>query len=53
MSNSFFFSTVTKNIVVFAFPDRARFPVKLICFIAFGSASSVCCLLKPIAIILK
>ena len=30
-----------------------RFPVKLICFIAFGSASSFCCLLKSIAISLQ
>ena len=27
-----------------------RFPVKLICCVAFGSASSFCCLLKLIAI---
>ena len=47
---SFAFST-TKNI--FAFPFWSRFAVKVICCIAFGSASSACCLLKFIAIILK
>ena len=31
---------------------RSRFPVKLICFIAFGSASSAYCLLKSVAVIL-
>ena len=30
----------------------SRFPVKLICCIAFGSGSSACCLLKSIATIL-
>ena len=30
-------------------PLWLRFPVKLICCIAFGSASSACCLLKSIA----
>ena len=39
-----------KNIVVF--PSHVRFPVKLICRIAFGSASSTCCLLKYVVIIL-
>ena len=48
----FFASSVMKNIVVFAIGYRARFPIKLICCIAFGSASSACCLLKSIAIIL-
>ena len=41
-----------KNIVAFAIGSRARFPVKLFCSIAFGSASNACCLLKPIAIVL-
>ena len=31
---------------------RSRFPVKLICCIAFGSASGACYLLKSIATIL-
>ena len=31
-------------------PSRSRFTVKLICCIAFGLASSACCLLKSIAI---
>ena len=31
---------------------QSRFPVKVICCIAFGSASSACCLLKSIAMIL-
>ena len=35
-------SPIMKNICVF--PFRFRFPVKLICCIAFGSASSFCCL---------
>ena len=38
-----FASSIMKNIVVF--PFRSRFGVKLICCVAFGSASSVCCLL--------
>ena len=29
---------------------QSRCPVKLICSIAFGSASSFCCLLKSVAI---
>ena len=33
-------------------PDKFRFPVKLICCIAFNSASSACYLLKSVAIIL-
>ena len=45
-----FASPVMKNIVVFSF--QSKFPVKLICRIAFGSASSACCLLESIAIIL-
>ena len=47
-----FASSILKNIVVFAFPSQARFPVKLIYWTAFGSTSSACCLLKSIAIIL-
>ena len=43
---SFPFS-IMKNIV--APPAWSKFPVKLICCIAFGLASSVYCLLKPIA----
>ena len=38
-----------KNIATFWF----TFQVNLICFIPFGSASSACCLLKSIAIILR
>ena len=45
-----FASPVMKNIVVFSF--QSRFLVKLICRIAFGSASSACCLLESTAIIL-
>ena len=45
-----FTSSIMKNIIVFAFLSRAEFPVKLICCIAFGSASSTFCLLKSIAI---
>ena len=37
-----------KNIVVV--PTRSRFPVKLICWFAFGLASGVCCLLTSIDI---
>ena len=37
-----------KNIVVF--PTCSRFPVKLICCIAFISASSVCYIVKSIVI---
>ena len=48
-----FASSIMKDIVVF--PAQSRFvnPVKLICCIAFGSASSAYYLLKSIAIILK
>ena len=42
--------SVMKNIVVLS---SSRFPVKLICCIAFESASSACCLHKSIAIDLK
>ena len=45
-----FDSPIMKNIV--AFLARSRFPVKLICSITFGSASSDSCLLKSIAIVL-
>ena len=45
-----FASSIMKSIVVF--PGLSIFPVKLICCIAFGSASSSCCLLKSIAIVL-
>ena len=48
-----FASSIMKNIVVFAFGFRARFLAKLIYCTVFGSASSACCLLKSIAIILK
>ena len=41
-----------KNIVVFSTGFWARFPVKLVYFIAFGSALSACYLVKSIAIIL-
>ena len=41
-----FASSIMKNIAAPAV--QSRFPVKLICCIAFGSASSACCLLKSI-----
>ena len=41
---------VIKNIVVF--PARYKFPSKSISWVAFGSACSACCLLKPIALVL-
>ena len=47
-----FTSSIMKKFVVFAFSSRTRFSVKLICCIAFGSASSAFYLLKSIAIIL-
>ena len=34
-------SVIMKNIVVFAFPSQARFPLKLVCCIAFGPASNL------------
>ena len=43
-----FASSIMKNIV--APLSQPRFPVKLICCIAFGSASNACCLLKSIAV---
>ena len=48
----FFDSLVIKNIVV---PSSSwfRFPAKLLYCVAFGSASSTCCLLKSIDTILK
>ena len=46
----YFTSSVMENIVE---PSaRSRLPVKLICCIAFGSASSYCCSLKSSATIL-
>ena len=45
-----FTSSIMKNINLSLLPYR--FPVKLVCYIAFGSASSACCLLKFISIIL-
>ena len=45
-----FTSSIMTNIVLF--PSQSRLPVKLICCIAFRSASSYCCLLKSIVIIL-
>ena len=48
----FFDSSIMKSIAVC--PARSsRFAVKLICCIAFASASSACYLLESIAIILK
>ena len=44
-----FASSIMKNNLLLL---PLRFPVKLICFIAFGSAAMACCLLKSIAIIL-
>ena len=46
-----FASSIMKNIV--APSALVRFPVKLICCIALGSAFSSCCLLKSIAINLQ
>ena len=46
---SFAFSII-KNIVVF--PSLSKFAVKLFCWIAVGSASNACYLLRSIAIIL-
>ena len=46
----YFASSIMKNIV--ASSSQSRFPVKLICCIAFGSASSAYYLLKFTAIIL-
>ena len=45
-----FNSSVMKNIDLLF--SLSRFPIKLICCIAFGSVSSACCFLKSIAIIL-
>ena len=44
-----FASLIMKNIIARAL--WFRFPVKLICFIAFGSTSSACCLPKSVGII--
>ena len=41
-------SSVMKNLLF----SLSRFPIKLICCIAFGSVSSACCFLKSIAICL-
>ena len=41
--------SIMRNIVTTS--DRSRFPVKLICCIVFGSASSASYLLKSIVII--
>ena len=46
-----FASSIIKNIVLF--PVLSKFAVKLICWIAVGSASRACRLLKSIAIIFK
>ena len=43
-----FASSIMKNICVL--PSQSRFPVKLTCFIVFGSASNFFSLLKSIAI---
>ena len=43
-----FASSIVKNVSVF--PSRSIFPVTLICYTAFGSPSSTCCLGKSIAI---
>ena len=45
----FFVFPVMKSVV---FPVLFRFPVKLICYINFGLASSSCCLPKSIAMII-
>ena len=44
----YFASSIMKSIVVFS--ACFKFPINLICCIAFESASSTCCLLKSIAI---
>ena len=46
-----FACSIVKSISVF--PSRSIFPVTLTCCIAFGSALSACCLLKPIVISLQ
>ena len=46
---SFAFSGMKKNKYTGA---RSKFSVKLICWIAVGSASTASCLLRPIAIVL-
>ena len=43
-----FTSSIMKNLTQLFAP--LRFPVKLICCVAFGSASIACCLLKSIGI---
>ena len=47
----FFTSSIMKNIVIT--PGQFKFPVKLICCTALGSASSGYCLLKSIVMILQ
>ena len=47
-----FASSIMKNIFVFLSLSGARFPEKLICYFAFRSASSSCCFVKSIAIML-
>ena len=37
-----FVSLIVKTVVVFGIGSRARFPVKLICCIAFSSPSGAC-----------
>ena len=46
----YFTSLITENITLLLLPSR--FPVRLICCIAFRSASSACYLFKSIGIIL-
>ena len=48
----YFASSIIKSVIVYL-ASLSRFPMKLICYIAFGSLSSACCLLKSISIILK
>ena len=48
-----FASVIMKFIVASLFLSRGRFPVKLICCIAFWCASSAFCFLKSIGIILQ
>ena len=45
-----FNSSIIKKIDVFSY--WSRFPVKIICCVAFGTASRACYLLKSITIIL-
>ena len=47
----FYASSRMKNIVIFR--AWSRFPVKLTCYVTFGSVSSSCCIPKSIDIVLQ